>query len=269
MALNATKPLAQELHAWACMQTHKRGAMLFTLLAHARSSVPRMSAETVAEFPSPELSPTDVVTSQIVALQAEDDQRTFRFASPEGKRATGEMKRMSRHYYAPPHHKDNPVYEPVVGCSQFAIVAALLHEDVDRWRRRRCTCRVRVWPASVSGEEQIGDIGGDVVRIPVAAPPIEYHWRLTKQPQVRPACYEDDPMQAGVSSGPPGRGCWMVDEVSRCWDGGDGGGGGRRGGDDTPGGGGVAIVLERCAAEKQPGRGRRYTACSRGLDDSV
>jgi len=91
----------------------------------ARSRLPRMvisASPTIAEYPSPALSPWDVVASQISALQAEDsaqhpdpvqlsgagphasisrgcraaaDARTFRFASPEGKRMTGKMKRMS------------------------------------------------------------------------------------------------------------------------------------------------------------------------------
>lgn len=95
----------------------------------ARSPAPRMAISaspppTIAEYPSPALSPWDVVASQISALQAEDsapapripvatspapsrtprgkwacraaaDVRTFRFASPECKRTTGKMKRMS------------------------------------------------------------------------------------------------------------------------------------------------------------------------------
>lgn len=100
----------------------------------ARSPALRMAISaspppTIAEYPSPALSPWDVVASQISALQAEDseptptesanlaatspahththassssacravaaDVRTFRFASPECKRTTGKMKRMS------------------------------------------------------------------------------------------------------------------------------------------------------------------------------
>lgn len=47
---------------------------------------------------------------------------------------------------------------------------------------RRCTFRIRVWPAGVASEELIGDL-----HIPVASSPVEYHWRLTKQPDYRPA----------------------------------------------------------------------------------
>ena len=47
----------------------------------------------------------------------------------------------------------------------------------------------------------------------MVAPPIEYIWHLTLQPLSRPSCYEDDPMQLGISSGPPFGGCWLVDDV--------------------------------------------------------
>merc|ERR1740130_1348402 len=150
---------------------------MFVLFAGARpfrSAAPRMAISaspppTIAEYPSPKLSPWDVVASQISALQAEDNARTFRFASPECKRTTGKMKRMSvrtfsvPHYFAPPTYRDMPTYEPVVGCGRFSVLAWVAHEEE------------------------------------------EYQWRLTKQPAVRPACYEDDPMQAGISGGPPGK----------------------------------------------------------------
>ena len=45
-------------------------------------------------------------------------------------------------------------------------------------------CRVRVWPR-----------GADASCVAVA-------WILSRQPLVRPACYEDDPLQAGVSAVP-------------------------------------------------------------------
>jgi len=201
---------------------------------------------TIAEYPSPALSPWDVVASQISALQAEDNARTFRFASPECKRTTGKMKRMSvrtfsvPHYFAPPTYRDMPTYEPVVGCGRFSVLAWVAHEeDEDLWRRRRCTFRIRVWPSGVASEGLVGDL-----RVPVASSPVEYHWRLTKQPAVRPACYEDDPMQAGISGGPPGKNCWMVDEVSRCWDGGDDGDGSRGGGPPPPGGRAAPLVVD-------------------------
>merc|ERR1719263_1071706 len=83
----------------------------------ARSAAPRMvisASPTIAEYPSPALSPWDVVASQISALQAEDNVRTFRFASPEGKRTTGTMKEVAErsssvsHYFSPPTYRDMP-----------------------------------------------------------------------------------------------------------------------------------------------------------------
>ena len=51
--------------------------MLFTLLANSRAPAPRMMCEgKVAQYPAPELSPTDVVASQISALQAADSAPT-------------------------------------------------------------------------------------------------------------------------------------------------------------------------------------------------
>ena len=55
--------------------------------------------------------------------------------------------------------------------------------------------------------------------------------------------YEDDPMQAGVSGGPPGKNCWMVDEVSRCWDGDDDDRDGSRAGGPPPLGGRAAPLV--------------------------
>ena len=55
-------------------------------------------------------------------------------------------------------------------------------------------------------------------------PPIDYVFRLSLQPHVVPVCYDYDPMQAGISSGPPFPDCWLTDEVvqdERRDDGGD------------------------------------------------
>ena len=183
------------------------------------------------------------------------------------------------HYFSPPTYRDMPTYEPVVGCGRFSVLAWVAHEEEeDQWRRRRCTFRIRVWPSGIASEGLVGDL-----RVPVASPPLEYHWRLTKQPAVRPAwcvapppapstrparparparsawapeppalacprSYEDDPMQAGISGGPPGKNCWMVDEVSRCWDGGDDGDGSRGGGPPPPGGRAAPLVVDPAPA---------------------
>ena len=57
--------------------TRRHRAMLFTLLANSRAPAPRMMCEgKVAQYPAPELSPTDVVASQISALQAADSAPT-------------------------------------------------------------------------------------------------------------------------------------------------------------------------------------------------
>jgi len=76
----------------------------------------------------------------------------------------------------------------------------------------------------------------------MALPPVEYIWRLALQPTHRPACYEDDPMQAGISTGPPWGGCWLTNQIEpdeRWGSNGDSGDGAPFDGD---GGGGRALI---------------------------
>ena len=71
---------------------------------------------------------------------------------------------------------------------------------------------VRCWP---SGVAEMADIGG--LELPIAPRPVDFEYRLCRQPQEYPACYEDDPLQAGVTLGPVAlglNGCWLVDEVA-------------------------------------------------------
>ena len=160
------------------------------------------SPQVIAEFPSPTLKPLDVVHSQLDALQAGDNQRAFRFASPECKRATGVLRPLHfRPYYRPPDYCALMPYAEAVGASHFDILETF-SSDTDR-----CRVRVRVWPDCVSS-----DLIGDVM-VKYQSRPSVLDWLLARQPLLRPACYEDDPMQMGISAGPPGAGCWMVDEV--------------------------------------------------------
>ena len=126
-----------------------------------------------AASPSCELSPIEVVDSQLAALQKGDVQTCFAFASPANKRATGPWQRFELMV------RQTPAYAPLVGCTRYAVVGALPTGD------QGYRCRVRVWP--VGGDRQFA----------VATPVIDYDWLLTRQPE-----------DAAEHSG-----CWMVDGV--------------------------------------------------------
>ena len=94
------------------------------------------------------------------------------------------------------------MYAPLLGSRSYKIVGALkINED-------HYQCRVRVWPGSSGDDRECG--GGAIPSMPV-----EYIWRLAHQPSFRPTCYEDDPMQQGISTGPPFGGCWLTDSVKQ------------------------------------------------------
>jgi len=144
------------------------------------------------------MAPSRVVELQCLAMQQYNPQVYWRFVSPEGKRSTGVLRPSRRPYLTPPTYSQLPLYVPLVRSHNFKIVGAL-PISADRYQ-----CRVRVWP---SGGER--ECGGD----PLPLMPVEYIWRLALQPLVRPTCYEDDPMQQGISTGPPFAGCWLVDDI--------------------------------------------------------
>eukprot|EP00310_Coccolithus_braarudii_P025231 CAMPEP_0183338296 /NCGR_PEP_ID=MMETSP0164_2-20130417/5642_1 /TAXON_ID=221442 /ORGANISM="Coccolithus pelagicus ssp braarudi, Strain PLY182g" /LENGTH=240 /DNA_ID=CAMNT_0025508127 /DNA_START=40 /DNA_END=762 /DNA_ORIENTATION=+ len=183
-------------------------------------------------YPSESMSPVRATEIQCLALQQGNGRVFWRFVSPEAKRATGILRRPQTEgigpchspWLAPPDYGAQPLYMPLLGSRKFTVVGALAIGT------ELFQCRVRVWPAG--GERECA--GGVVT-----APPVEYIWQLALQPTVRPACYEDDPLQQGVSSGPPFGGCWLVDDVrlDDRWHGGEG--------DDNPmpTGGGPAVEV--------------------------
>ena len=93
---------------------------------------------------------------------------------------------------------------------------------------------MRCWPTSQARWTAPGGLS-----FPLTSESIEFDWILSRQPDARPACYEYDPMQAGVAAGPPHNGCWLVESVRRL--GGDDDGDAGRDSDD-PSGGGVALA---------------------------
>ena len=126
--------------------------------------------------------------------------RYWRFLTPERKRETGILRNGRRPYLTPPSYGTLPLYVPLRGCSRFEVVGAL------QITRETYQCRVRVWP---SGGDR--ECAGEAL----PSPPITYLWRVVKQPLTRPVCYEDDPLQQGISTGPPFGGCWLGDAIRR------------------------------------------------------
>lgn len=156
------------------------------------------SADLLEIFPTEQMSPVSVTELQLKAMQQGDGRLFWRFVSPEGKRATGTLRPSRRAYLVPPKYAELPLYAPLMYSRRCEVVGAL-SVDHDQYQ-----CRCRVWPAM--GERECA---GEAM----PAPPVEYIWRLTMQPLTRPTCYEDDPMQQGISTGPPFGGCWLVDEI--------------------------------------------------------
>ena len=181
----------------------------------------------IPEYPCPALTPSAVVEATAHALQVDNGQVVWRFASPENKRATGLLQRRSYGVGAchlpwlkRPNYCDHPVFGPLVGSVRYEVTGSLqVGESGHRFL-------MRVWPR----DSQCRSIRA-----------LEYVWHLSRQPHVRPACYEDDPLQAGVSAGPPGAGCWLFDSIYL-----NGGGDGSQGsGDDGGSGDGVRSPTER------------------------
>ena len=153
-----------------------------------------------SHFPEVDTSPIEVVTLQCRALQEGNGQVYWRFLSPEEKRATGILRPSRRSYLTHPKYHELPLYAPFFKCRRFEIVGALPIGE------SKHQCRVRVWPAG--GERECA---GDWL----PALPIVYIMHVALQPLVRPVCYEDDPLQQGISTGPPFSGCWLGGSVQR------------------------------------------------------
>uniref|UniRef100_A0A7S0J0H5 Uncharacterized protein n=1 Tax=Calcidiscus leptoporus TaxID=127549 RepID=A0A7S0J0H5_9EUKA len=218
-------------HAVSCctrvfVKLHARAA------APARSLTPHLTAprELRDTFPDETQTPVEVVEHQLEALRQGNVRVFWRFVSPESKRETGTLRGGRYKYLRPPDFHSLPRFQPLLYSLDYKVVGALSIDE----RRCRFRCRVRVWPAG--GERECS--GGAI-----PSPPVEYIWRLTLQPLERPVCYDDDPMQQGISTGPPFAGCWLSDsvELDGRW------GGGSDDGDEPPnppdGGGGLGLRI--------------------------
>ena len=201
------------------------------LTLHAAAASAAFQLATMPEYPSRHLAPNDVIEAFTSNLQASKHSHAFRWVSEHCRQATGVRRRQSirsqsvPYYLQFPDYKTLPQYRPLVGCAQYELVHGIQHGRI-------FFGRVHCWPTQV---RYIGDMTIAVA----ASSPIEYQYVLKQNPDVYPACYEYDPMQAGVAAGPPHNGCWLVESVRRV--GGDDDGDGGRDSDD-PSGGGVALA---------------------------
>jgi len=199
----------------------------------ARASMVAQEPDTVSGFfPNEAMTPIRVVEVQLSALQHGNAQVYWRFVSPEGKRDTGILRPAHYAYLAAPDYRTLPTYAPLWRSLRFEVVGALSTS------KTTYQCRARVWP---SGGER--ECCGQSIEAPI----VEYIWKLALQPEVRPVCYDYDPLQQGISAGPPFGGCWLVDDVSldARW-----GGGGDGPADATPPeGGGEQKTVRRQRSE--------------------
>jgi hypothetical protein len=142
-----------------------------------------VSGEKQQGWPSPSLTPIEVVEAQLAALQVGNVEGCYRFASPENKRAVGSIEQFDAML------RRTPAYAPLLGATRSAVVAALAVGE------RGYRCRVRVWPGPTW--RLYAAAGSDAT--PLIPPVLDYDWRLTRQ--------ADDEIDYGIA------GSWLVDGV--------------------------------------------------------
>lgn len=194
------------LHAHVPLDHAARAHGRHYMMGMSEPIPPSADSCSLPQWPTPEMQPVDVVRAQLYAMQEGNAQRFWRFVSPEGKRDTGRTIRARYPYIRPPLYSEMPTYAPLVHCRDFEMLSAVRIGVTGAMQKPTYQVRARVWPALAHGERECG--GGSITPAPIF-----YIFRLTLQPKERPVCYEDDPMQAGISTGPPFAGCWQTDKV--------------------------------------------------------
>lgn len=127
-----------------------------------------------ATAPSKTLSPAAVVEAQLAALQQDDVESCYQFASPENRRNIGPWQNLNVMV------RSMPGYSDLLGCSGFEILSALSMGS------RRWTCRVRVQPSEASlrcmdraATVEVGQrvrLTGDVMHIARQFDTVGYQW---------------------------------------------------------------------------------------------
>ena len=223
--------------------------------AHARSSelAAMSSSELAACYPHKTMTPLEVVDLQLEALQHGNSglQVYWRFCSPEAKRATGVLRPGRRPYLTRPDYQQMPLYAPLLKSVDYRVVGALPISA----KQYKCRVRVwpaggdrecAGEPIPLSPVEYIWHLTQQPLVRPVCYEGMALRF---ESPCSNPRCplprsllaalssscacaacsvshrvfdlsgispgSADDPMQQGISTGPPFAGCWLVDEVKR------------------------------------------------------
>ena len=98
---------------------------------------------------TPQTPPETVVQLQLEALQKDDMETVYQFASPSNKQAMGPVIRFSEMVRSPP-------YDPLIHHSRASVMMTMAYR-VNRWQ-----CLVRVWDTEDSG------------------PPKDFVWHMSK-----------------------------------------------------------------------------------------
>ena len=156
------------------------GSMHLQPLIHSRPASLRCTLSLLAiALPSRELAPADVVRAQLEALQADDLQTCYAFASPANRRNIGPWPNLEVIV------KRTPAFSPLAGCASFEVLSALSLGD--RW-----TCRVRVAPGDAwrhcmdrSASPAVGErvrLSSDPKHLRRALETVDYRWSERMKP---------------------------------------------------------------------------------------
>ena len=156
------------------------GSMHVQPLLHSRQASLRCTLSLLAiALPSRELAPADVVRAQLEALQADDLQTCYAFASPANRRNIGPWPNLEVIV------KRTPAFSPLAGCASFEVLSALSLGD--RW-----TCRVRVAPGDAwrhcmdrSASPAVGErvrLSSDPKHLRRALETVDYRWSERMKP---------------------------------------------------------------------------------------
>lgn len=137
----------------------------------ARCAAPLLAA--AIALPSRELAPADVVRAQLEALQADDIQQVYAFASPSNRRNIGPWANLEVLV------KRTPSYSPLVGCESYELLSALTLGE--RWTARLSVRPAEAWLRCLDHDASpaVGDIvrlSSDVKHIRRAMDTVDYRW---------------------------------------------------------------------------------------------
>ena len=151
--------------------------LMHSCVASLRCVAPLLAA--AIALPTRELAPSDVVRAQLEALQANDLQTVYAFASPANRRNIGPWPNLEVIV------KRTPAYSPLASCASFELLSALSLGE--RW-----TCRVAVVPCDAwrhcldhGASPAVGErvrLTSDPEHLRRALESVDYSWSELMQP---------------------------------------------------------------------------------------